>query len=127
MKKEKVRVLRILEYVGDREWVEDTLRRSSVPLNGDSSQHTGKENIIKSAIVDGFPEILHDNDSSIELDLLQVNDRVVICDDHGKVAHLGTIVNINDFREPSQEYAVDVDGYDDDVLFFGRNKLRIIK
>lgn len=127
MNKEKVRVLRILEYVGDREWVEDTLRKSSVPLNGDSSQHTGKENVIKSAVIDGFPEILDNNDSSIELDLLKVNDRVVICDDYGKATHLGTIVNINDFREPSQKYAVDVDGYDDDVLFFGIDKLRMIK
>lgn len=31
---EKVRVLRIIEYVGDREWIEMTLRQSSVPNDG---------------------------------------------------------------------------------------------
>ena len=54
MTKEKVRVLRILEYVGDREWVEKTLKSSSVPMNGDSSKHTGTKNIIKSAIIDSL-------------------------------------------------------------------------
>lgn len=64
MAKEKVRVLRILEYVGDREWVENTLKNGSVPANGTSEYFSGKENIIKSAIIDGFPEILSSNDDS---------------------------------------------------------------
>ena len=55
---EQVRVLRILEYVGDREWVEDTLKRSSVPLNG-IKKVDRSENIIKSALIDNFPEILN--------------------------------------------------------------------
>jgi len=63
---EKVRVLRMLEYVGDREWVEDTLNRSSVPLNGTSGKHTGKHNIIKSATLDQFPEILDKNEKKEE-------------------------------------------------------------
>jgi hypothetical protein len=59
MGKEIVRVLRILEYVGEREWVEETLARGSVPANGTSAHHTGTKNIIKSAIIDQFPEVLH--------------------------------------------------------------------
>jgi hypothetical protein len=54
---EKVRVLRIIEYVGDREWVEDTLKKGSIPADG--TKCFGKEgNIIKSCLIDKFPEIL---------------------------------------------------------------------
>jgi hypothetical protein len=59
MGKEIVRVLRILEYVGERDWVEETLARGSVPANGTSAKHTGTTNIIKSAIIDQFPEVLN--------------------------------------------------------------------
>lgn len=62
MVKEIVRVLRILEYVGEREWVEDTLTKSHVPLNGTSAHYTGSTNMIKSAIIDQFPEILNKED-----------------------------------------------------------------
>lgn len=59
---EKVRVLRILEYVGDREWVEHCLKGNRVPLNGSkeltSKSHPEYNNVIKSAIIDQFPEIL---------------------------------------------------------------------
>jgi hypothetical protein len=51
---DKVRVLRILEYVGTREWVEKTLENNSVPLNG--TKIVGTEGVIKSAIVSDFPE-----------------------------------------------------------------------
>lgn len=54
---------------------------------------------------------------------LQVRDRVTILDANGNSLANGTIVNINDFREPSMKYAVDVDGYDEDVLFFGSKQL----
>lgn len=64
MSKERVRVLRILEYVGDREWVENILATGSVPANGTSAKHTGKDNIIKSAIIDQFPEMLNKEDGS---------------------------------------------------------------
>ena len=56
MKTEIVRVLRILEYVGTREFVENTLQKSAVPING--KHICGSGNMIKSAIIDGFPEIL---------------------------------------------------------------------
>ena len=59
---EKIRVLRILEYVGDREWIEDTLRQSSIPNEGakdfGSHSHPEYKNTIKSCIIDKFPEIL---------------------------------------------------------------------
>ena len=54
---------------------------------------------------------------------MQVRDRVTILDANGNSLANGTIVNINDFREPSMKYAVDVDGYDEDVLFFGSKQL----
>ena len=73
MSKEIVRVLRILEYVGEREWVENTLNRSNVPLNGTSAHHTGVKNIIKSATIDQFPEVLHKVESD---DLIKQNDEL---------------------------------------------------
>lgn len=59
---DKIRVLRILEYVGEREWVEETLKRSTVPLNGQRQVDNG--NLIKSAIIDNFPEILDEKSVS---------------------------------------------------------------
>lgn len=53
---------------------------------------------------------------------LQVRDRVSIIVNGNRVAK-GTVVNINEYREPSMMYAVDVDGYADDVLFFGIEQL----
>ena len=53
-----IRILRILEYVGPRDKVEDTLKRCSVPING--SRGYGENGVtIHSAIVGDFPEILH--------------------------------------------------------------------
>lgn len=57
---------------------------------------------------------------------LQVKDRVVIIDEVGNPLAEGTIININGFREPSMIYAVDVDCYEEDVLFFGDDKLVLI-
>ena len=54
---------------------------------------------------------------------LQVRDRVIIIDANNISLAEGTIVNVNDFREPSQKYAVDVEGYTDDLLFFGEAQL----
>lgn len=57
----KIRVLRIIEYVGDREWVEDTLRNGSIPADGikDFYSHDHEwKNTIKSALIDKYPEIL---------------------------------------------------------------------
>ena len=60
--KDKVRVLRIIEYVGDREWVENTLKQNSIHMDGvkefHSHNHPEENNVIKSAIIDKFPEIL---------------------------------------------------------------------
>ena len=53
---------------------------------------------------------------------LKVRDRVTITDISGNPIAKGTIININDFREPNQKYAVDVDGYED-VLFFDDSRL----
>jgi hypothetical protein len=49
-----VRVLRILEYVGDREWVENTLQKGNVPADG--IHDLGNGNKIKSCLIDKFPE-----------------------------------------------------------------------
>ena len=46
-----------------------------------------------------------------------------ITDSNGVELAMGTIVNVNDCREPSMKYAVVVDGYSEDVLFLGENKL----
>ncbi|MDM5370563.1 hypothetical protein QUF96_03090 [Bacillus bombysepticus] len=39
---------------------------------------------------------------------LKVNDKVTIVDENEKKLAEGVIYNINDFREPSMKYAVDV-------------------
>lgn len=57
---------------------------------------------------------------------IQVEDRVKIVDKDGNVIAKGTVYNINEFREPSMIYAVDVDGYSDDVLFFGEQQLKLL-
>jgi len=57
---EKVRVMRILIYEGTRGWVEETLKRSLVPLDGIK---VIQKNCIKSALIDKFPEILGELDS----------------------------------------------------------------
>lgn len=56
---------------------------------------------------------------------LKVKDKVVIIDVSGSPVAEGIIININDFREPSQKYAVDVNGYEDDVMFFGESQLAL--
>lgn len=56
---------------------------------------------------------------------MKVGDRVEILDENENVIGEGIIYNINEFREPSMIYAVDVDGYTDDLLFFGESQLRV--
>lgn len=53
---------------------------------------------------------------------IKVMDRVVITANNGQKFH-GRVANINDFREPSMKYAVDVDGYDEDVVFVGEDRI----
>lgn len=61
---DKVRVLRILEYVGDREWVENQMKNGGVPMVGQrqfSNKFDGTitlKGIIKSTIIDQFPEVI---------------------------------------------------------------------
>jgi len=50
-----VRVLRVLEYVGPRGWVEATLENGGVPANGD---YVGGDFEIRSAIVGNFPIVV---------------------------------------------------------------------
>ena len=52
-----VRVLRIIEYVGEREWVENTLKKGSIPADG-TKKFSSNEGSIKSCLVDKFPEII---------------------------------------------------------------------
>ena len=54
---------------------------------------------------------------------LQAMDRVKIIGNEGRELAKGTIYNVNDYREPSHKYAVHIDGYTEDVLFFGDNAL----
>ncbi|MCP1159302.1 hypothetical protein [Bacillus infantis] len=72
---EKVRVLRVLEYVGDRKWVEETLSKGGVPANGQvvlRGKDTGR--IIKSSLVGDFPEVLSKEEVKYH-DLRVNNDR----------------------------------------------------
>lgn len=58
---DKVRALRIIEYIGDREWVENTLKRS---INGSmkirDSKHPQYYNEIRGCTINQFPDILED-------------------------------------------------------------------
>jgi hypothetical protein len=58
MKNEKVRIVRILEYVGTREWLETTLNKGAVPANG--QYVVNNECYIKSATIGSFAEILEE-------------------------------------------------------------------
>lgn len=52
--KDIVRVLRVIEYVGEREWVERTIERS---IHGTMKCGQGE---IRAAVVGAFPEVLRD-------------------------------------------------------------------
>ncbi|HDK7194927.1 TPA: hypothetical protein PTV74_003234 [Clostridium botulinum] len=51
---EKVRVLRVMEYVGDREWIENTLKKGNMPADG---VKCFGDRVIKSCLIDKFPEV----------------------------------------------------------------------
>jgi len=63
---EKVRVMRILVYEGTRKWVENTLKRGSVPAEGIKVITDDGVNCIKSALIDKFPEVLETKAISTE-------------------------------------------------------------
>lgn len=52
----KIRVLRILEYIGEETQVWHTLRNGGVPANGEMGPENTGGLIIKSGII-GFPEL----------------------------------------------------------------------
>lgn len=54
---------------------------------------------------------------------LRAGDKVFILNKEGVPCGKGVIYNISDFREPNMKYAVDVEGYEEDVLFFGEKDL----
>lgn len=54
---------------------------------------------------------------------LRVRDRVTVLNNQGVSVGEGTIVNINDYREPNAKYAVDTDFYKEDFLFVGEQNL----
>ena len=52
--------------------------------------------------------------------MYKVGDRVIVL---GKFH--GRIVNINDYREPSMKYCIDLDEYKDDYVFVGEKELTV--
>lgn len=58
---------------------------------------------------------------------LKVTDRVRINDSDGLRICDGTIVNINECREPHQKYAVSADLVKSDIVFLGEKRLTKIK
>ncbi|QOV08395.1 hypothetical protein Kirov_196 [Bacillus phage Kirov] len=56
----------------------------------------------------------------------KVRDKVEVLNRKGKKVAEGVIYNINDFREPSLKYAVDVEGFSD-FVFVGEEQLRPVK
>lgn len=53
--------------------------------------------------------------------MYKVGDRVLVKIKGTKMP--GTIVNINDYREPCMKYAIDLDDYKVDYIFVGENEL----
>lgn len=52
--------------------------------------------------------------------MIEVNQKVLVRDYKGSLFP-GKIVNINEYREPSMKYAVDIGA--DDLVFVGRNNI----
>ena len=58
-KKQKFKVMRVLIYEGDYEFIQRCLN-GGVPANGERRFDSGNKNVIKSAIVGGMPDIIDD-------------------------------------------------------------------
>lgn len=59
---DKIRVLRIIEYVGDRAWIEKTLKTGiQGTMRFKDSDHPEYDNEIRTCTVGNFPEILTRN------------------------------------------------------------------
>ncbi|WP_342512289.1 hypothetical protein MKY34_16925 [Sporosarcina sp. FSL K6-1522] len=54
---------------------------------------------------------------------LKARDRVTVLNNDGIPMGEGSIVSVNDFREPEMKYAIDADFYDEDYLFLGKENL----
>lgn len=52
--------------------------------------------------------------------MIEVNQKVLVRDYMGRMFP-GKVVNINEYREPSMKYAVDIGA--DDLVFVGRNNI----
>lgn len=62
MAQEIVRIIRVMEYVGTRSWVEKTLNGGAVPANGVHVIDGVGE--IRSATLGQFPEVLKEKEGS---------------------------------------------------------------
>ena len=71
---DKVRVLRILEYIGSRKAIENTLDGGTVPAYG---KHDFPGLIVKSGIVGSNPEILNDKDNIQLRELIAAGDMLL--------------------------------------------------
>lgn len=54
-----VRVLRVVEYVGERAWVEETVARS---IQG--TKQINRRNSIKAATIGAYPELLEEDNTN---------------------------------------------------------------
>ena len=52
---------------------------------------------------------------------VKVGDKVTVIGEY-----VGKVVNINDYREPCFKYAIDLEGYDEDVVFVGEEQIKIL-
>lgn len=54
---------------------------------------------------------------------IEVRDTVKVLNSEGQEIAIGTVANINEFREPNLKYAVSIEGYSD-FVFVGENQLQ---
>lgn len=53
---------------------------------------------------------------------VKVGDKVTVIGDY-----VGEVVNINEYRELCFKYAIDLKGYDEDVVFVGDEQVKILE
>lgn len=56
-----------------------------------------------------------------------IQTRVLASNEARTMKFVGTVVNFNDFREPSMTYAVQLDLYTEDLVFVGEGQLELIE
>ena len=61
--KDPVRVMRVLIYEGEHEWVEQTLAKGGVPING--SHTVRNKGYISSKIIPEFPKVLESHEAEL--------------------------------------------------------------